>query len=242
MKPATSLIALPMAAAIAAALVACSSTGSGPGAPNSPRPAVPYTPTTSTPSGSSPTTSQADAAPSDPGAGPGPAQSHSRDRGTPGAPTSEPNPVPSGAKAPYPTPGKDPAMQPDQSSVLDSLPGSSSRSCGRVGDHTDLRAGSIAAGNFQTAQHDFRAGYGKTEGVELNMYVIPQNARHLHEVHATIEPVSGGQVQTVTSTSVEQADVSRYFAVQLPVSRPGTYKLTFATGADHGCFIATFHA
>lgn len=149
--------------------------------------------------------------------------------------------VPTGTKARYPTPGKDPELVADQSSVLDSLPGSSSQACGEVGGHTDLRAGSIAAGNFQSAQHDFRAGYGKTEGVELNIYVIPQNARHLHKVQATVRPLGGGQALTVTSTAVEQADVSRYFAVQLPVSRPGTYRLTFVTGADRGCFIATFH-
>jgi hypothetical protein len=148
--------------------------------------------------------------------------------------------VPTGTKAPYPTPGKQPPLQANQTSVLNSLPGSSSQSCGNVGNHTDLRAGAVAAGDFRTARHDFRAGYGKTESVQLNMYVIPQHARHMHKVRATIQPVGGGQAQTVTSTSVEQADTSRYFAVQIPMSRPGTYKFTFVTGQDRGCFVASF--
>jgi hypothetical protein len=235
MRLATSTIALSIAAATSATLVACTSSGSTSDAANSPNPPASTRDTSSAPA----VTDGPTGSPSHPGDH---RRSHKRGRHSPSGPTSVPVVVPTGTKAPYPTPGKQPPPRANQSSVLNSLPGSSSQACGNVGSHTDLRAGSVAAGNFQTAQHEFRAGYGKSESVQLNMYVIPQHAQHMHKVRATIQPVGGGQGQTVTSTSVEQADTSRYFAIQIPMSRPGNYKFTFVTGQDRGCFIASFQA
>jgi hypothetical protein len=236
MRLATGSIALSIVAA--ASLVACSSSGGTPAASDSVNPPAPTDSTASTHAGSGPAhTGTASSGPRPTGT-----RSHQRRPGRPTAPTSVPIVVPTGTKAPYPTPGKDPALQADQSAVLDSLPGSSSPSCGHADGHTDLRAGSVAAGNFQTAQHDFRTGYGKSESVELNLYVIPQHAGHLHKVTTTVEPLGGGHPQTVTSGSVEQAEASRYFAVQIAMGRPGTYRFTFVSGPDRGCFIASFHA
>jgi hypothetical protein len=235
MRLATSTIALSIAAAASATLVACTSSGGTSEASSSPNQPASTSDAPETPAVTDGSTGAS-----------GPARdhtrSHSRGPGRPSAPTSVPIVVPTGTKAPYPTPGKQPKPKANQTSVLDSLPGSNSQSCGTVGNHTDFRAGSIAAGNFQTAEHDFRAGYGKRESVQLNMYVIPQHARNLDKVRGTIQPVRGGKAQTVTSSAVETADTARYFAVQIPMSQPGMYKFTFVSGQDQGCFIASFQA
>jgi hypothetical protein len=235
MRLATRTIVLSIAAATSTTLVACTSSGGTSDAANSPNPPASTSDAPSTPAGTAGPTGSASGSRDH-------RRPHKQGRHSPSAPTSVPVVVPTGTKAPYPTPGKQPPLQANQSSVLNALPGNSSHSCGKVGNHTALRAGSMAAGDFQSAQHDFRAGYGKSESVQLNMYVIPQHARHLHKVRATIQPVGGGQARRVTSTSVEQADTSRYFAVQIPLSRPGTYKFTFVTGQDRGCFLASFQA
>jgi hypothetical protein len=159
-----------------------------------------------------------------------------------GAPTSVPVVVPTGTKAPYPTPGKVPAEQPNQASVLASLPGRKSSSCAVVRGARDVRAGSVAAGNFQSVRQYFRSNYGKTETTEIPMYVIPQHAGHLSRMTARIAALGEGTSRTLSSKSVEAADAYRYFAVQLPIARPGKYRLTFVSGQDRGCFLISLKA
>jgi hypothetical protein len=218
MKPALGTV---VAIAIAtAALAACTSSGGAPATDSG----------SATQSASTGTSAASGPSPTDTPAGPT------------GAPTSVPVVVPTGTKAPFPTPGKEPSKQPNQTKVLNALPGSSAASCAVVHNQRDLRAGSVGAGNFQNMHADFKSSYGKTEVPELNMYLIPQHAKHMRKVTATVDPFGSGQTRTVKSTSVEDAEASRYYALQLPVAKPGKYRLTFAAGQDHGCFVVSFHA
>lgn len=158
-----------------------------------------------------------------------------------GAPTSVPVVVPTGTKAPYPTPGRDGgAPQANQRSVLKSLPGSTAAKCQVVRNRRDVLSGSMGAGNFQQARQQFKTDYGTTEVPMLNMYAIPEHAGHLKKVTAVINPRGAGQSTRVTSKTVEPADAYRYFAMQLPVRKPGTYRISLRSGHDSGCFIVTF--
>lgn len=164
---------------------------------------------------------------------------------TPGTrPAAVPTP-PSGAggtslPAPYPTPGRDPSQVADQSTVLAALPGSSASSCENVGTHTDLRSGSIAAGNFAHARTQYTQTVASTAVPEVDLYVIPQHAAKLSTLTITVDPTGAGPTTTLSSKSVEQADQWSYFAVQLPVPAAGGYQLTMASGTDRGCFLVTF--
>ena len=56
----------------------------------------------------------------------------------------------------------------------------------------------------------------------------------------TTQSAGSAKPVSVTSTDVEQADAWSYYAVQAPVSAPGTYRVTAVSGADRGCFTVTF--
>jgi hypothetical protein len=142
--------------------------------------------------------------------------------------------------APYPTPGRDPSQAADQSTVLAALPGSSASSCENVGTHTDLRSGSIAAGNFAHARTQYTQTPASTKVPEVDLYVIPQHAATLTSLTITVDPTGAGATTTLTSKSVEQADAWSYFAVQLPVPAAGGYQLSMVSGPDRGCFLVTF--
>jgi hypothetical protein len=103
-----------------------------------------------------------------------------------------------------------------------------------------MRSGSIAAGNFQSARKQYATDVKTTETPQLNLYVIPQNARGMRKLTVTVDPPGSGPNQTVTSNQVEDADQWRYFALVLPVRDPGTYQLSMTSGANHGCFDVTF--
>jgi hypothetical protein len=61
----------------------------------------------------------------------------------------------------------------------------------------------------------------------------------MHKVTVSVDPATG-PTHTVTSTSVERADVWRYFAVNVPIASAGAYRLTMVSGANRGCFDVTF--
>jgi hypothetical protein len=128
----------------------------------------------------------------------------------------------------------------DQSSVLAGIPGSSASSCESVGSHTDLRSGSVAAGNFAHARAQYTQTVASTEVPQVDLYVIPQHAAKLTTLTITIDPTGAGPTKTLTSKSVEQADAWSYIAVQLPVPAAGGYQLTMVSGPDRGCFLVTF--
>lgn len=135
---------------------------------------------------------------------------------------------------------RDRPKQTNQTSVLQSLPGSASSTCGAVHESTtDLRVGSMAAGNWKSARADFHKQYGTTEVPELSMYAIPQNVKHLKSLKLTVTP-QGGAAKTVTVKGLQSADVWSYFALQVPIPKPGTYRLTMVAGANKGCFDVTF--
>jgi len=155
-------------------------------------------------------------------------------------PSTHPVVAPTGSKAPYPTPGKVPALKPDQRPVLNALPGSSSPSCTAVDSHPDVHSGQLAMGNFVAARRQYKATVHKSEVPMLDMYVIPAHAGHLTRLVVTLQPLGGGAKSTVTSTSVQTAESSRFFALQLPVRAAGTYRIAAVSGQDRGCFIARF--
>jgi hypothetical protein len=144
--------------------------------------------------------------------------------------------------APFPTPSKAHATATDQQAVLDALPGSKVAGCVAVGTHTDLRSGTIAAGNFAVARKQYTSTVHKTEVPEVFLYVIPEDTKSMSSVKVTVDPMGSGVTRTVTSKSVQQADQWRYFAVNVPVHAPGSYRLTMQSGTNTGCFEVTFTA
>lgn len=147
---------------------------------------------------------------------------------------------PAGASAPYPTPaaGIGPSLHSNQASVLDSLPGSRRMTCAQVGTHTDLRSGSLAVGNFAVARKSYVKQVPITEVPTVFLYLIPQHMRAAKKAVVTMH--GPGTTQRVTSKDVEEAGDWRYFALNLPVSSPGSYQLNIAAGVDRGCFRVTF--
>lgn len=218
--------ALPVAALLAAAVAVAGCSGS-----------------------TAPTDRHTDAA-APPASSSSPAATPGTHTGAPGAKTTTQPPVQSTkhgqhgstapATAPYPTPGNNPGGHHDQTGVLNSLPGSSAPSCATVGSRTDVRAGSIAAGNFVVARKKFKSELGRTEVPSVFLYVIPQHAKGTHTLRVTVQPRAGGAAHTVRSTSLEQADQWHYFALDLPVPAPGTYRLRMNAGQNSGCFDVTF--
>jgi hypothetical protein len=146
--------------------------------------------------------------------------------------------------APLSTPARDPDLVPDQTSVLASLPGNASSACVKVGaTTTDTRAGGIGVGNFTAARAAYKRSAASASAAvpTVFLYVIPQHAAHLHGLKVSIRASSGAEpTRTLTSTSVEQAEAQRYFAVNLPITAPGTYRLTMVSGSDKGCFDVSF--
>jgi hypothetical protein len=133
-----------------------------------------------------------------------------------------------------------PVQHRNQSSVLTSLPGSRAASCVVVGRRRDVRSGSVAAGNFVTARMSYIEQVPIAEVPTVFLYLIPEHAGALRSATVRVTRVGSGTAQTVTSQSVQQADEWRYFALQVPVRSPGTYRLAMAAGADHGCFEVRF--
>jgi len=142
--------------------------------------------------------------------------------------------------APFPTPGEASTGQRNQTPILDSLPGSASSACAVVGQRSDVRAGSVAVGNFVTARKQYSADARKSKTPTVFLYVIPEHAAHLRTVTVLVEPTGAGSSRTVSSKAIEDADTSRYFTVNLPVPAPGRYRLTMQSGSDKGCVYVTF--
>lgn len=129
----------------------------------------------------------------------------------------------------------------DQSPVLAALPGSAKAGCVAVGDRTDVRSGTLAAGNFATARQQFKDQASSVPQPTVNLYIIPADARRLQSVTVTLEQVGGKHVvRKVTSSSVQDAEQWQYFAVQLTVPTAGTWRVRAASGRDVGCFDVRF--
>lgn len=221
MRSSRTVLPLLLAAAGVAALAGCSSSGGGGAGPA----------LTSAASAPGSAASTPVLGPTVPSIAPGTTADVSR--GSTSAP-----PATVGPSAPFPTPsnGRGAGTETDQAGVLNALPGRTSPGCVSVGARaTDVRSGSVAAGNFATARHSYASG---THTVFL--YLIPQHAKGLHRATITLTPRSGGSPATITSTQVDQAAQWQYFSVDLPVPAPGAYRLTMAAGSDHGCFDVTF--
>lgn len=152
------------------------------------------------------------------------------------------SPPPTGPRAPYPTPraGKVPRLQRDQSGVLAALPGSGTLSCAVVGGRADVRAGGVAAGNFARARTSYAEQVSVTEVPSVFLYLIPKVAGSVSTATVEVRRLPSGTAQTVISRTLQQAGEWRYFALQIPIPSPGTYRLTMAAGADRGCFEVRF--
>ncbi|MGH3448556.1 MAG: hypothetical protein ACRDP4_13130, partial [Nocardioidaceae bacterium] len=129
----------------------------------------------------------------------------------------------------------------NQSVVLNRLPGSAKATCTPVGDRRDVRSGSVAAGNFVQARGAYKKAAAHREVPTVFMYVIPQHNKGLEHATVTMKPVDAdGEARTVRSNDVEQANVWKYFAFQLPVPAAGTWQLHMSSGDDRGCFEVNF--
>lgn len=127
----------------------------------------------------------------------------------------------------------------DQGSLLSSLPGTLDQTCVAIkpGLRT-VRAGQLALGDFVEAQLRFRkAGDARARG-GVSLYVIP--------LHPTGQPLtvvvtspSGTRVRVKTA-ALEEAGDWKYYPLQVPVNRPGRWRLDASAGQDRGCVLVTF--
>ena len=213
------------ASSILAALAACSSAGDPSGATRQPSPSGPAT--------TAPGVAGASSSGSAASTGPGPTSGRSTGtarRSTPAAPLTG-TAVPTGTAAPYQTPGREQSPPANQTHVLESVPGSGRAGCADPGSNATFRANGVAVGNFVQMRKSFAEQYGHTEVPELDAYVVPAHAKRLRTVTATVASLSGGSTRRVSSSSVQQGDAASYFALQLPVEKPGRYRLTFVLRA-----------
>lgn len=128
-----------------------------------------------------------------------------------------------------------------QQMVLDKLPGNTrAGSCVSVRNKRTVTSGTIAMGNFKAAQELFRAHHDKPGSTTLNFQVIPKH-RSMPGAHITLSPAKGpGKTHTSTSHDVEPANIWKYYSVQLPIPKAGTWQIKVQSGSDRGCFIVNF--
>lgn len=138
--------------------------------------------------------------------------------------------------------GVPPATPPrTQQSILKKLPGSTkSGACITVGSQRDVTSGTIAMGNFRTAQKLYKSQHADSQQPTVNFYVIPKH-RSMPGVTITMTPVTAkSKSKSIRSKDVEPADIWKYYSVHLPVPASGTWRLDVRSGADRGCFKVTF--
>lgn len=148
----------------------------------------------------------------------------------------------SSARAAADTPTDPPSKKADgrQNAVLRALPGTGS-GCVDVGDDTDVRAGSFAAGNFAVAKSQFTSQVKSSGAPVVRLYAIPAHARKMPGVTVTATPLTGsGSTQEVSSSSVGTANTWTYYNVDLPVDAAGRWRLRMSSGTDSGCFVVRF--
>ncbi len=130
----------------------------------------------------------------------------------------------------------------NQNAVLAQLPGSASasRGCVAVGKRPDVRAGSIAMGNFADARAKFRKAKSAYVAGESFFYVIPAS-RSAGRVTVTATRLGGGgRVARASSHHAEQAAQWKYFPINLTLTSSGTWRFRVSTPTASACFDARF--
>jgi hypothetical protein len=128
----------------------------------------------------------------------------------------------------------------NQIAVLQHLPGVHASRCVTVGDRTDVRSGSIAMGNFALARQNFRTASSAYNADPSFFYVIPRS-RAAKAVTVVATRLGGRHAPVrIRSRQVEQAAQWNYFPIQIQLPNTGTWRFRVTTGAEHGCFDASF--
>jgi hypothetical protein len=140
-----------------------------------------------------------------------------------------------------PGPGGSAPADGSQRSVLNNLPGDpKGGTCVAVGGRTDVRSGTMAAGNFVTARKAFADQVRIKEQPSVPLYLIPSNVKGLKTVTVKLRSTSGGTGRTVSSDRQDYADDWLYFPVDLNIPSRGTWEITATAGTNTGCFSVTF--
>jgi hypothetical protein len=128
----------------------------------------------------------------------------------------------------------------NQIAVLQHLPGVHASRCVTVGNRTDVRSGSIAMGNFALARQNFRTASSAYNADPSFFYVIPRS-RAAKAVTVVASRLGGRHAPVrIRSRQVEQAAQWNYFPIQIQLPNTGTWRFRVTTGAEHGCFDASF--
>jgi hypothetical protein len=128
----------------------------------------------------------------------------------------------------------------NQIAVLQHLPGVHASRCVTVGNRTDVRSGSIAMGNFALARQNFRTASSAYNADPSFFYVIPRS-RAAKAVTVVATRLGGRHAPVrIRSRQVEQAAQWNYFPIQIQLPNTGTWRFRVTTGAEHGCFDASF--
>ena len=98
-----------------------------------------------------------------------------------------------------------------QSAVLENLPGSPSPGCAVVGERSDVRAGTLAIGNFVDMRKTYSAQAKTKEQPEVSMYVIPRQVKPDSGVSVLLESLQGKGRRTVRVSSAQTAGEWRYY-------------------------------
>lgn len=128
----------------------------------------------------------------------------------------------------------------NQAAVLSALPGVAAGGCVKVGSRTDVRSGRTAMGNFALARQNFTRAKSAYTAEPSFFYVVPYS-RATHSITVVATRLGGhARPVTVRSRQLEQAAQWNYFPIQIQIPASGTWRFQVTTGADHGCFEASF--
>ncbi len=155
-----------------------------------------------------------------PAATPGPAGSltdpNADDKGAPGAPDAR---------------GR-------QGVVFDRLPGNKTGACEVVGDRRDVKSGGFVGGAFD----DARKSYGKVrpglKPKQVRLYWVPEHAKPMGGV-TVVATTAGARVKVVQRTAAD-AEQWKFYDTLIKLPSAGRWRFKVSSGADHGCFVATF--
>jgi hypothetical protein len=127
-----------------------------------------------------------------------------------------------------------------QTAVLENLAGSTGSGCAVVGGKSDVRAGSLAIGNFVDMRRSYTVQARDKSQPEVSMYVIPQHVKPEAGVSVLLESLQGKGRRTVRVSSAQTAGDWRYYQVNVAVPASGPWRITAVSGNDRGCFEVTF--
>lgn len=134
-----------------------------------------------------------------------------------------------------------PAPTSSASEVLSQLPGSVNGSCVKAVQR-NMRSGGIGGGDFIAARVQYKRVATHLGAPLVSLHFIPLNlvpdkslrlTMTLQRLHPVVYTVQTDKVHVVAGTT--------YFDIQVPIRKPGPWRMRVSAGQDSGCFDIAFN-